>query len=134
MPRTSWLNQFAPPEQSYLYSDSEEMGSKIKPFGDFELQMAPEIAPKVQQAENQANANLLQTAGTAGTAAALPFMATPQGAAVLVGSQLLMNTMANKAANERQKRATEAEIAQTQGSQEQAALRSMIENLRGSLK
>lgn len=134
MTKTSWLSQFAPPEKSYLYSSAEEMAPESKPFGEFELQMSPEMAPQVQQAQNQANASALQTAGTLGSAAALPFMSTPMGAATLIGSQLVMNTMANRAANERQKRATEAEIAQTQGSQEQQALRSMIENLRGSLK
>jgi hypothetical protein len=131
MAKTSWLNEFAAPEQSYLYSSSEEMGPKIGGLGDFDLQMSPEIAPQVQAAQNAGNMKALQTAGTVGSAAALPFLATPWGAAALIGTQAIMQIKAQKAADERAKRQNLAQIEQNKGAQTSQSFDTILEGYRG---
>lgn len=75
------------------------------------------------------------TAKTGQTAAmaATPFMLTPQGAAVGVGSQLVMGYLAQKAADERAKRERAALIAQQHGEQEQQGFNKLIDVYRGAL-
>lgn len=74
-----------------------------------------------------------QTASMASTAA-LPFMATPAGAAVAVGSQFLSQYLAQKAADERAKRQRAAEIAQQHSQGEQRGIDQLINVYRGALR
>lgn len=70
---------------------------------------------------------MLQVAG----AAALPFMATPVGAAVAVGSQLLSNYLAQDAADKRAAKERRMQIAQQQGAGEQRGLENLMNAYRG---
>ena len=72
--------------------------------------------------------------GTAGSAAALPFMATPAGAGVVVGSQFLSQYLAQKAADARQKRERAAQIAQEHGQAEQRGFDQLINVYKGALR
>lgn len=65
------------------------------------------------------------------TAATMPFMLTPTGAAVGIGSQLIMQKMAQDAADARAKRERAAAIAQQQGQSEQSAIQTMVNSMRG---
>jgi hypothetical protein len=72
--------------------------------------------------------------GVAESGASAPFMSTPAGAAALIGSQFLMNYMAQRAADERAKREREMQIAQQHGSQEQQGLENLINVYRSALR
>lgn len=66
-----------------------------------------------------------------GGAAALPFMATPAGAAVVVGSQFLSNYLAQDAADKRAAKERRMQIAQQQGAGEQRGLENLMNAYRG---
>ena len=72
--------------------------------------------------------------GSGGSAAALPFMATPAGAAAVVGSQFLSQYLAQKAADERARRERSAQIAQEHGAAEQRGFDQLINVYRGALR
>lgn len=72
--------------------------------------------------------------GVETTSAALPFMSTPAGAAATIGSQFLMQYMAQRAADERARRERAAQIAQTHGQQEQQGLENLINVYRSALR
>lgn len=67
-------------------------------------------------------------------AATVPFMSTPAGAAVMVGSQFLTQYLAQKAADERAKRDRAVQIAQQHGQDEQKGFDQLINVYRGALR
>lgn len=72
--------------------------------------------------ENDITPDVSSTMGNAASVASAPFMATPAGAAVAVGSQFLSQYLAGKAAEEKAKRDREVAIAQKHGSDEQQGM------------
>ena len=77
-----------------------------------------------------------QTAKTLDTVskASLPFMETPVGAGVAVGSQFLSQYLAQKAADERAKRDRSVQIAQQHSQGEQQGIDQLINVYRGALR
>lgn len=67
------------------------------------------------------------------SAAALPFLATPAGAGVMIGSQILSGYMQQRAADERARRERAASIAQEHGLQEQRGFQNLIDVYRSAL-
>ncbi len=94
-------------------------------FGQY-MQQQPRMQAKM-------NAQPAQAAGTA-SMAALPFAATPAGAAVLVGGQFASQLLAQQAANEQRKRQGNIDIAMNQGQQEQNAFANYMNSIRGALR
>lgn len=91
----------------------------------------PAQAPQIVQAPEAPDAGQTITKKAAET---LPFMSTPQGAAVAIGGQALMQYAAQKAADERARREREAQIAQEHGGQEQQAFSNLMNVYRGALR
>jgi hypothetical protein len=80
------------------------------------------LSSKQLDVSPQFSDSLMKTATSPyASAAAAPFMATPAGAAVAVGSQFLTQYLAQQAADARAKRERDAQIAQEQGRSEQSA-------------
>ena len=77
-----------------------------------------------------------QTAQTLDTVSkeSLPFMATPVGAGVAVGSQFLSQYLAQKAADERAKRDRSVQIAQQHSQGEQQGIDQLIKVYQGALR
>lgn len=113
------------PEKSNLYSDSSEMGFQSQPdFGA--AKYSSKIADQGMKGE--------QAILNAGTAASVPFMATPAGAAVAVGSQLLQGYLSQKAQAEQAKRQREMEIAQQHSQGERQGIDQMLGAWRNALR
>ena len=117
--------QFGSPEKSELYSSSGEMGFQSNPdLG------AAKYSSKIADQGASAEQNILK----ASSAAALPFMATPAGAGVLVGSQLLQGYLAQRAQAEQAKRQREMEIAQQHSQGERQGIDQMLGAWRSALR
>lgn len=69
--------------------------------------------------------------GTATATGKLPFLATPMGAAAMIGSQAVMQIAAQRAADERAKRQAMAQIEQNKGAQMGQGLDTILESYRG---
>ena len=95
--------------------------------GNLSLQ-TQKVAPAVQAAKSGVDA------GTVAGAAATPFMATPGGAAVLIGSQIAMQMAAQNAAANQAKRQRDMEIAQNKGAGEERGFQTIMEGLRSALR
>lgn len=111
---------YDPMFKSYLSGSSQAPS-----YGGSAAQVTP-----AQVSPAQAGASAMQK----GSMAAAPFMMTPAGAALTVGSQFLSQYMAQKAADERAKRERMAQIAQEQGQGEQRGLEQLINVYRGALR
>lgn len=83
-----------------------------------------------QSSYQQPGAESVLTSG----AAAAPFMSTPAGAGIMVGSQFLSQYLAQKAADERARREREAQIAQQHGQSEQKGFDTLMQAYRGALR
>lgn len=84
-----------------------------------------------KKAVEQSIATSLGVGGTAAATGALPFLATPWGAAAMIGSQAVMQIAAQKAADARAKRQAIAQIEQNKGAQMGQGLDTILESYRG---
>lgn len=107
----------------------EMMGITSPVHSSANIGLSGAVAPAVS-ASQKAGMDL----ATAGSAAATPFMATPGGAAVLIGSQIAMQMAAQNAAANQAKRQRDMEIAQNKGAGEERGFQTIMEGLRSSLR
>lgn len=106
------------PEDSYLYSSSEEMSPQTSYLGGAD--MSSSSAP---------------SAASAGSAAASgAMMGGPVGAGVAVGGQFLMNYMAQKAADERARRDRAVQIENQYAQNQNKGFDTMMNAFRGALR
>lgn len=97
------------PEESYLYSSSQEMSPNQSYLGGSEMDMA-------SSGGGEAAAGSAMAGGMAGG---------PAGAAIGVGSQFLMNYLKQKAEDARQKRANAIKIEQDYANNQNKAFDSL---------
>ena len=102
----------------YLMNDDDIFGQYMQQQPRMQAKAQPSAAPALQGV----------------SAAATPFMATPAGASVLVGSQFASQLLAQRAAEAQRRRQGEIDIAQNRGNQEQNAMQAYINNIRGALR
>lgn len=115
--------QFAEQEKPENVSfDPSEYLKQYKPMGSYTFDQGPSATEKT-----------MDTAGKLSGYTA-PFMATGPGAAVAVGASFAAQYMAQKAAEERERRQRAAEIAQQHGQQEQNAYGNLINVYKSALR
>jgi hypothetical protein len=133
---SAWNNKYGiqsgPLDYDAGFKDSYSLTKKPLEYESELLQAwKPQSAPQVAQAPQAVNAGQKVIESAANAA---PFMSTPQGAAVAIGGQALMQYAAQKAADERAKRERDAQIAQEHGGQEQQAFSNLMNVYRGALR
>lgn len=109
-----------------LTGNSDPINSYLQEIGSRGPDYSAKLGAGLPAMESQAS----KVAGMTG-AAALPFMMTPAGAAVAVGSQFASQLLAQKAADERAKREQSVQIAQQHGAGEQRGFENLINVYRG---
>lgn len=111
-------SQLRQPEDSYLYSSSSQMAPSQNSY------------MSASQAQPQGvDAGSMASAGAQGAA-----MGGPAGAAMAVGGSFLSQYMAQKAADERQKRQMDLQIQQDYGQNQNKGFQTMMETYRGALR
>lgn len=115
-------------QKSYLYGSSQDYGPEF--YQRSYLSPDYSSSAPVQSEESAPSANV---AGMSGMAAS-PFMATPEGAAAMVGSQFLSQYLAQKAADEKARRDRAAQIAEQHSQGEQKGFDTLMQAYRGALR
>lgn len=119
-------NQKPKDDYSYLMNTTKPESSFDLGGGMYNMQLEQNLP--------QMKAQAAKVAGLAGSAAATPFMATPTGAAVLIGSQIAMQMAQQKAQAEQLKRQRDMEIAQQRSAGEERGFQTIMEGLRSALR
>ncbi len=125
------------PLSDYLKNKAavDKYASGEKRLGDsFDMDFKP-TTPEAPTLGVSEAPGMAQTAAQTGTAAATGFaMGGPAGAAIAAGGTLLTNYLAQKAADERQRRQNAASIEQTYGQNQTNAYNSILANLGRALR
>jgi len=106
------------PEDSYLYSSSAEMSPKSSYLGG------------AQMSEQMAEGGGAAASGAAGAAA----MSNPAAAGIMAGGSFLSNYLAQKAADERARRANEMQNIQNYADNQNKGLDTLMTAWRGALR